>query len=490
MQRHPIFNVGQLACSAGLILAVGAFSACGETEPAEDCATGEFCECTVDTDCPDPTLESCTALVPGQPGFCVAGGTGTDVGDDADATDTGETDTGETDTGETDAGEDVEDTAGDVADVEDTSDTGDVEDASDTSDATDTEDASDVEDTTDADASDVDDASDTTDTDAGTVVHEDPYLGWIAYHVVGTASPVERIHLVSADGTLGPYTMPFAWEFGGTKYATFSPDGTRLAYSLATETGPAIRIVTLADATFEDILNTGEYASLRFPRWSPDGSEMLFLAKTLEDTRVWNIALLDVESGDSTVLTDQTDEDVSTSFVSAGAWNGDASRVLYITGVPGQGQPSDIWSMNPDGTDAEAITVGANPTSLILSVRPDGSEALFDSAVLGQPARVGILDPAPAGGLAYGMVETVGIAGADSSCAYYGNAPEAVCTRLQTSEFETCFSGGADCTQDIVVIDLVTGDTVRNISRSIDARDGFAAVSLQPYTDITVFTDD
>ncbi|MFT6395719.1 MAG: hypothetical protein ACJAYU_000461 [Bradymonadia bacterium] len=492
-----MFNVRRLACSAGLLFALGASSGCSGTEdPEGNCSTGEFCECTVSADCPDPTVESCSSFVPGQPGICVAGGTGTDTDVVDDTADAADTDTGEEDTGQ-DVDIDTEDTTdvSDASDVSDDADTteadadveADAADADVETDAADTADADIETDTADGDTeADADVAVDTDpDADAGTIVRDPPYLGWVAYHVVGTASPVERIHLISGDGTLGPYTLPSAWEFGGTKYATFSPDGTHLAYSLASETGPAIRIVTLADGTFEDILNTGAYTSVRFPRWSPDGSQMLFLARTVENSRVWNIGVLDISEGTATMLTELTDGDSATSFVSAGAWNGDANKVLYITGVPGQGEPSDVWMMNTDGTGAEAVSAGANPTSLILSVRPDGSEALFDSAADGQPARIGIQNPAPSGGLAYGEIRLAGTSG-DSSCAYYGNTDQAVCTRLQTPAFEACFEGGSDCTHDIVVIDLLSGDAVQNISRSPDARDGFAAVSMQPFTDISV----
>ena len=59
-----------------------------------------------------------------------------------------------------------------------------------------------------------------------------------------------------------------------------------------------------------------------------------------------------------------------------------------------------------------------------------------------------------------------------------------VCERKQTGTFAICTVGGGDCVLDIVVIDIATGESVRNLTQSIANRDNFPAVTAQVFTDL------
>ncbi len=297
------------------------------------------------------------------------------------------------------------------------------------------------------------------------------YDGWIAYS--STSGTLDRVNLTSGDRSLGPFEMPADGEFSSTKQPAFARDGSVLLYALARVGSPAIRMVTLADGTFEDVLDEG-YTALRFPRMSPDGESVLVSAKVESTPNVWNIYV--ANSSGATAITTITEGDRETTFASAAEWSCDGTQIYYLSGVPGTGPSasSDLWVMNVDGSGAEQVSAGLNATSIVPSINCDS--ALLDSMAFGGPVRVD---------LETGVATPVGMPGADSNCIFYGDTNRMVCERNSGPgpDFAPCFSGGASCVRDIVVV-AADGAGVINVSQSIDVRDNFPAVSFQAHTEL------
>lgn len=316
--------------------------------------------------------------------------------------------------------------------------------------------------------------------DADCATETSRYDGWVAYITTGGGGALERVEVIAGDRSEGPYEVPVEGDFSSAKYPAFSPDGTQLYYSLAQLGEPAIRVLTLADGTREDLVSTG-FTALRFPRVSPDGSMLLFSAKVESTPNVWNMYSVPIDgSAAPTALTSVTEENRTTRFVSAGNWSCDGTEIYYIEGVPrsdvSEGS-SDLWVMDADGTNGTQITVGQSTTSIMPAVNRDCTELLVDSSALGQPVRVDLETAVPT---------PIGIAGADSNCSYYGSTDYVVCERSSgpAPAFTPCTVGGSDCVRDIVVLDLETGDAQINITQTIDRRDTFPTVSSQAYTEL------
>lgn len=461
---------------------VGALTlaACGDSSDPEDCGVGDQCECITTLDCPDPLVEECQAPVFGQPGVCVAVG-GSDVGTDTD-------DAGPDATA--DAGDDTtpdvgDDTTPDVApdtavDAETSPDV--IDDADDATDAADDADTTDTADT-DVDSGDTADTDDV-DTDTSTGVDRTPYEGWVAYQTFGAAAVFDRVHLISGDGADGPFLAPIDTAQSLTRQPSFSPDGTEMVFVYGSAAGTVLRVATLATSAVNDLLGDDEFRALRMPRFSPDGDAIAFNGQETERGDAWNIYVLDLTTDSVTRLTDLTSGDAGVNFVGAPAWNADGTQIYYTAGTLGETSTADIWVMDADGTDATQLTTGANPVSIGLHVRPDGSELMFDDAT--QPQRLGLVEDPPTDGVGLGDIEPVGLAGTDANCQYVGNSSHMICERHQTPTFANCVSGAVNCTPDICVVDIETGATVVNLTQSPTASDTFPTVTAQPFEDIDV----
>lgn len=455
---------------AAAAIALTAF-ACGEDSEPE-CGVGEACPCTTRFDCPDPILEQCSATF-GEDGTCqpatdadVSQDVTADVADDAADTTEDAADVG-TDAPAEEVGEDVVD--GDT--VEETSE-----------DVTDAADADVLEDTAADIAEDTAEDTDTADVPVVPVFDRTAYQGWVAYQ---TFAGLDRVHLLSGNGSQGPFLAPIDVAASVARTPSFSPDGTRVAYVYASEAGTSIRVATLADGTTEDLFQ-GDYTALRFPEWSPDGTRIVFSAQDAANPDVWNNIVAAVSTGFTTPLSNLDVDDIGERFVSPASWSADGTQLYYIAGVPpdvagGIPGSSDVWRINADGTEATALTTDANPVSLRVAVRDDGAEILFDTT---QPMRMGISALPPADGIALDAMIPVGIAGTDANCDYVGLSNQLVCERLQTPGLANCVQGDSDCDPDICIVDLSSAATILNLTRTPGVRETRPAVTAQPFSEL------
>ncbi|HEX6052606.1 MAG TPA: DPP IV N-terminal domain-containing protein [Gemmatimonadaceae bacterium] len=104
-------------------------------------------------------------------------------------------------------------------------------------------------------------------------------------------------------------------------HARPSPDGRFIAFDSDREGG---RAVYIADVNGENVRRVTGEGFAAVPSWSPDGRRLAFVRAEPDRPRVWNLWLLDLESGETTRLTSHS---VGQSW--GAAWFPDGKRLAY-----------------------------------------------------------------------------------------------------------------------------------------------------------------
>jgi Tol biopolymer transport system component len=154
-----------------------------------------------------------------------------------------------------------------------------------------------------------------------------------------------------------------------------SPDGSAIVFGrnytdrLSTSTGLRPHGIFILRPGEEPIDLTDDSAWNSLPRWSPDGSRILFNSDRTGETI--EIFVMDADGGNVQQLTE-----TGTSG-SAGGWSPDGSQVVISATAPGR-EDRDIFIMNADGSGLTRLTEDPGNDSRA-SWSPDGSWILFDS---------------------------------------------------------------------------------------------------------------
>jgi WD40-like Beta Propeller Repeat len=144
-----------------------------------------------------------------------------------------------------------------------------------------------------------------------------------------------------------PRELPGGWP------ATFSPDGSSIAYN-----SHGSLFVADADGSHpEEVFGDGTWSFV----WSPTGDRIAFTSGDNTELR-----LLDVATGTVTLLTKTDGSDML--LVAAGGvfeFSSDGDRILFSrtgedrdTGVEGTTRGSSLWSINADGSDLRRLVAG------------------------------------------------------------------------------------------------------------------------------------
>ena len=192
---------------------------------------------------------------------------------------------------------------------------------------------------------------------------------WIAFHRVESGKP-SRIFKVRPDGTdLTLLSLdPTAGEDG---YPAWSPDGKRIAFHRYNDsTGLDALFVMRADGTHvREIPGTGHdtYRGLGIARYSPDGTQLVFGAKTKNGWATFTIRL----DGTHT-------RRVTPWALGAGAydWSPDG-RWLLIESNGDTGLQRNVFLVHPNGNDLHAVThtyTGGRSNWGGLAFSPDGTK--------------------------------------------------------------------------------------------------------------------
>jgi len=162
---------------------------------------------------------------------------------------------------------------------------------------------------------------------------------------------------------------------------TWTPDGANLVYIRSVNGGDSFRIVRY-DLPTEDetTLYEGE-GRAQHSNVSPDGASILFASGTERDLDSWEIYVLNVESGNVTQLTDNSEPDWYPS------WHPDGSKILFLrSGIGG----AALMEMRADGTGQIQIYDGSGGESSP-NYTPDGARILFSSDAESTTANLFIL---------------------------------------------------------------------------------------------------
>ena len=162
---------------------------------------------------------------------------------------------------------------------------------------------------------------------------------------------------VREDGTGSGYSSDGVWVMNADgsdqKQLTsngsdpaWSPDGTRIAYTALDACGPdevGVLVcrepvwVMNADGTNQKRLTTDNG---RDPTWSPDGTRIAYTAREGRDRQVW------------VVNADGTNQKKVTTYGHGPTWSPDGTRIAYTAG---ESEPR-VWVMNADGTNQKKVT--------------------------------------------------------------------------------------------------------------------------------------
>jgi Tol biopolymer transport system component len=188
------------------------------------------------------------------------------------------------------------------------------------------------------------------------LVRNRPPAAWVDWSVdcrfVFQRSDGDQLWTTNDDGTdlrrIGPGSYP-AW----------SPDGGRIAY--LTNAPAALWIVNADGSGRRRLASAGVGDVDGRPAWSPHGTEILFI--DVED----RLRRVDVASGHSSRVGSMDGAD-------AVAWSPDGARIAVVD--------SDIWTMTPDGREAQQITHSASEVKSSPVWRSDGTLTflLYDDA--------------------------------------------------------------------------------------------------------------
>jgi TolB protein len=146
-----------------------------------------------------------------------------------------------------------------------------------------------------------------------------------------------------ATGSVGPVTD----GKGGEHSPVWSPDGESIVYVHAggrTE-GIILRSVRLGNPA--SVALTGSGYTNSQPRFSPDGSKLLFLSNASTQGGPMNVHLMNADGTGITNLTHWEHADMSA------AWSSDGEQVFFMSF---RDWPGQIYRVNVDGSDVQRLT--------------------------------------------------------------------------------------------------------------------------------------
>jgi pimeloyl-ACP methyl ester carboxylesterase len=166
---------------------------------------------------------------------------------------------------------------------------------------------------------------------------------------------------------------------------TWSPDGTRIAFSRVDERRvnderhyeSDVWAINADGSGLVNLTGMAAYDTYLAPVWSPDGSRLAF---TGEDNNIW---LVGADGSGLAPLTDNIDEDVLQN--QRVSWSPDGTRIAWARrrSAVGEGpRVGDIFAVEADGSGQTQLTDGSLDASMPVW-SPDGEQIIFTSGFQG-----------------------------------------------------------------------------------------------------------
>lgn len=219
-------------------------------------------------------------------------------------------------------------------------------------------------------------------------------------HVVFVDETTETIWIANLDGT--PSVQVPGCDHNGCDSPSFSPDGSRLAYSRyenGAAVGPAavgIEVIDLATGKVTKVVRLERPVLADVPRWSPDGTELVIGVDQMDDEANETgaaIAIVAASGGEPRYLT-QFDL-----YGYLPDWNRVTGDIVFSNqirnaakGFDEAHEATDVFTIRPDGSGLRQVT-HAVPGEQILGAKwtPDGKAILAYSTKTAGAIRI---DPA------------------------------------------------------------------------------------------------
>jgi hypothetical protein len=151
----------------------------------------------------------------------------------------------------------------------------------------------------------------------------------------------------------------FDWQ------AAWSPDGTKIVFSSGRDGDPKGEIYTMnLDGSGITRLTNDPNRDWQ-PVWSPDGKKIVWSSDRNVDVfgdHQWDVYAMNADGTGQTRLTTDPKNDSDPN------WAPDGSKIAFATNRAGQ---SDIWSMNPDGTDQQILVPTTSSNEVSPAFEPD-----------------------------------------------------------------------------------------------------------------------
>ena len=172
----------------------------------------------------------------------------------------------------------------------------------------------------------------------------------------------------------------------GFQRPSWSPDGRRIAYAIENSDSGSYGNIFLIndDGTWVSTVLSESFSTFE-TAWSPDGTKIAYQSweHDTEDTNNSEIYVMDVDGGNATRLTNNSD------FEDHPSWSPDGSRVVFLREVDGF---RHILVMDADGTNERRITSGSDD-NIYPHWSPTRDEIVFQSAARGENWAVKVVDP-------------------------------------------------------------------------------------------------
>ncbi len=188
----------------------------------------------------------------------------------------------------------------------------------------------------------------------------------------------EGFSVVVSSNTGGPataYDTPF-----GVFYMQWRPDGRAIALLGASEPGRVGLAILDLDSRRVTTLNS---STSYYFHWSPDGDEMI---THLDGTR---LEQLDPSTGDTSLL--ETLDQVTSAFQAA-AWTPDGRSILYVRPSPANAAGSGGELVTHDLTTGEIEVLARGTGFFNFAMSPDGTAVAYSIRSLEGSASMGIVD--------------------------------------------------------------------------------------------------